>query len=271
IAAFLDRETAKIDALVEEQRRLIALLAEKRQAVISHAVTKGLDPTVPMKDSGVEWLGEVPVHWEVKRIKWVAQMASGHTPDKKIEAYWTDCSIPWVSLHDISYLKINDYISETVQYINELGVQNSSARILPPRVVVFSRDATIGRCAITTREMAVSQHFIAWECGEGLLPEYLLYCLRSMTQELEKLTFGATVKTIGMPDVRSLSISVPPYADQVVLVRYIREMIAKIDDELALSQSSITLLQERRAALISAAVTGKIDVRGLGPAVEEAA
>jgi type I restriction enzyme S subunit len=92
-----------------------------------------------------------------------------------------------------------------------------------------------------------------------------------MTQELEKLTFGATVKTIGMPDVRSLSISVPPYADQVVLVRYIREMIAKIDDELALSQSSITLLQERRAALISAAVTGKIDVRGLGPAVEEAA
>ena len=98
IAAFLDYETAKIDALIEKQQRLIELLKEKRQAVISHAVTKGLNPNAPMKDSGVEWLGEVPAHWNVSRIKNIAQLESGHTPDKKIEEYWIDCNIPWVSL-----------------------------------------------------------------------------------------------------------------------------------------------------------------------------
>jgi type I restriction enzyme S subunit len=119
IMAFLDRETAKIDALVEEQRRLIELLKEKRQAVILHAVTKGLDPNAPMKDSSVEWLGQVPAHWEVVRVKWVAQTESGHTPDKKIAAYWENCTIPWVSLHDTKYLKDNDYIAETAQYVND--------------------------------------------------------------------------------------------------------------------------------------------------------
>ena len=96
IVAFLDHETAKIDALIGKQQRLIELLKEKRQAVISHAVTKGLNPNAPMKDSGVEWLGEVPAHWNVSRIKNIAQLESGHTPDKKIEEYWIDCNIPWV-------------------------------------------------------------------------------------------------------------------------------------------------------------------------------
>ena len=170
IAKFLDSETGKIDDLITKQERLIELLQEKRQAVISHAVTKGLNPDAPMKDSGVEWLGEVPEHWSCKKIKHIARMESGHTPDRKVEAYWVNCEIPWVSLNDTGFLKDNDYITDTAYFINELGIQNSSARLLPERVVVFSRDATIGRCAITTRPMAVSQHFIAWVCGEEVSP-----------------------------------------------------------------------------------------------------
>ena len=139
IAAFLDRETAKIDALVAEQRRLMDLLKEKRQAVISHAVTQGLNPDVPMKPSGVEWLGDVPEHWEVTKMKWVAEMQSGHTPDKKVPAYWENGDIPWVSLNDTGYLKDHDYITETAYSISQAGIDNSSARLLPPRVVVFSR------------------------------------------------------------------------------------------------------------------------------------
>ena len=100
IATFLDRETAKIDGLVERKERLIELLQEKRTALITRAVTRGLDPNVPMKDSGVEWLGEIPAHWEVNRVKWVARMESGHTPDKKVDAYWDDGIIPWVSLNE---------------------------------------------------------------------------------------------------------------------------------------------------------------------------
>jgi type I restriction enzyme S subunit len=263
IAAFLDRETAKIDALVAEQEKLIALLKEKRQAVISHAVTKGLDPSVAMKDSGVEWLGEVPAHWEVMKMKWIAEMQSGHTPDKKVAAYWDDGDIPWVSLNDTGYLKDNDYISETAYSINQLGIENSSARLLPPRVVVFSRDATIGRCAITTRPMAVSQHFIAWVCGASMIPEFLLLRLRSMTHELDRLTTGATLKTIGMPDVRTIVTPVPPLREQEGIIDWVSDQINRIDGLVAQALRAVDLLQERRTALISAAVTGKIDVRGL--------
>jgi type I restriction enzyme, S subunit len=216
-----------------------------------------------MKDSGVEWLGEVPEHWSVKRIKHTARMESGHTPDRKVEAYWVDCDIPWVSLNDTGFLKDNDYISETTYSINKLGMQNSSARLLPGRVVVFSRDATIGRCAITTRPMAVSQHFIAWVCNEEILPEYLLLRLKSMTQELESLTFGATLKTIGMPDVKTLATPVPPMSEQEEIVEYVTQLVSSLEEMSMKSQKAIELLQERRSALISAAVTGQIDVRGL--------
>ncbi len=270
IASFLDHETAKIDALIAEQQRLIELLQEKRQTVISHAVTKGLNPDAPMKNSGVEWLGEVPEHWEIRRMKHVARMESGHTPDRKIDAYWQECDIPWVSLNDTGYLKENDYISDTAYSINTLGIANSSARILPERVVVFSRDATIGRCAITTRPMAVSQHFIAWVCGEHLLPEYLLLRLRSMTAELDRLTAGATLKTIGMPDARTLVTPLPPLAEQQAIVDNVASISKDLDALLLDTNNAVGLLQERRSALISAAVTGQIDVRGLMP-VEAAA
>ena len=265
IASFLDHETAKIDALIAEQQRLIELLQEKRQAVISHAVTKGLNPDAPMKDTGVEWLGEMPEHWEIKRMKHVARMESGHTPDRKVDAYWKDCDIPWVSLNDTGYLKDNDYICETAYSINALGISNSSARLLPERVVVFSRDATIGRCAITTRPMAVSQHFIAWVCGPELIPEYLLLRLRSMTAELDRLTAGATLKTIGMPDVRTLVTPLPPLSEQVAIINNVVAISKDLDGLLADTSRAIGLLQERRSALISATVTGQIDVRGLVP------
>lgn len=260
ITAFLDAETAKIDALVTEQERLIELLKEKRQALVSHAVTRGLNPGAPMKDSGIAWLGEIPAHWEVFKMKWVAEMDSGHTPDRTIPEYW-DGDVPWVSLNDTAYLKDHDYISNTARMVSALGLANSSAHILPSRTVVFSRDATIGRCAITTRPMAVSQHFIAWICNEMMVPEFLLLRLRSMSQELDRLTTGATVKTIGMPEVRTLVTPVPPVEEQHSIIAVVRERVQHIDALTTEAQRAIELLQERRSALISAAVTGKIDVR----------
>jgi type I restriction enzyme S subunit len=261
IAAFLDRETARIDALVAKKERLIELLQEKRSALITRAVTKGLDPTVPMKDSGVEWLAEIPAHWEVKRIKWAAQMVSGHTPDKKVESYWQGGDIPWISLADTGQLREVDYISATAVMTTADGIAHSSARVLPAGTVVFSRDATIGLCAITGTAMAVSQHFIGWVCSWCLQSEYLLFVLRSMTQELERLTMGATVRTIGMPDVKGLLTPIPPLPEQDAIIRYVRQRRAQLDSLLAKIRDAIDRLKELRAALISAAVTGKIDVR----------
>ena len=261
IADFLDRETRKIDALVARKERLIELLQEKRTALITRAVTRGLDPNVPMRDSGVEWLGEVPAHWDVKRVKWVARMESGHTPDKKVGAYWTDGNIPWVSLNDTGYLKDHDFINTTEYYTNDLGLKNSSARLLPPGTVVFSRDATIGLSAITERSMAVSQHFIAWICGEEVIPEYLLRAFEAMHGELERLTMGATLRTIGMPDVKTLTTPIPPFAEQERIVNHIQSEFRCLDLLIAKVQNAIEHLQEFRTASISAAVTGKIDLR----------
>lgn len=262
IQAFLDHEIARIDALVEEQQRLIELLKEKRQAVISHTVTKGLDPDVPMKDSGVEWLGEVPEHWEVVRVKHAAKLESGHTPNKEKAEYWNG-SIPWVSLNDSKKLAQYDYIDETNFSISDLGIANSSARLLPSRSVVFTRDATIGLAAITTKEMAVSQHLIAWLChDEVVIPEYLLLVFYAMKEELDRYTFGATIKTIGMPDIRSLSMPLPSMSEQKEVIGYVFSERDRLDDLVAEAQKASRLLVERRSALISAAVTGKIDVRG---------
>lgn len=269
IAAFLDRETAKIDELVCGQRRLMELLKEKRLSVISHAVTKGLNPDASLKPSGVDGLGNIPAHWEVRKMKWAAMMESGHTPDKKIPEYWEGGTIPWVSLNDTGYLRDHDYISETAYQVSEAGIANSSARILPSRAVIFSRDATIGRCAITTRPMAVSQHFIAWICGPTIIPEYLLLRLRSMTQELDRLATGATLKTIGMPDVRTIVTPIPPVAEQIAILEWVSTEVNMLDLLMGEVQRAVDLLRERRSALISAAVTGQIDVRGL--AASEAA
>jgi type I restriction enzyme, S subunit len=263
IAAFLDKETGKIDALIAEQEKLLMLLAEKRQATISRAVTRGLIPNAPMKDSGVTWFGEVPAHWNIVRIKDVARLESGHTPSKQIPEYWENCDIPWVSLNDSKQLAVVDYISTTAVKINAAGLRNSSARMLPPNTVVFTRDATIGLAAITTIAMAVSQHLIAWCPSPRIDSLYLLRVFNFLKPHLDSLTFGATLKTIGMSDVKRLATPLPPVDEQREIIKFIASEARKIDALRNSSERAIALLKERRSALIAAAVTGKIDVRNL--------
>lgn len=259
IARFLDEKTACIDALIEKKQALLERLAEKRQALITRAVTKGLNPDVPMKPSKTGWIGEVPRHWRVSPVKRVAKLESGHTPDKKIDEYWQDCEIPWVSLNDTDALRAHDYISDTAFKINELGLANSSARMLPPRAVVFTRDATIGESAITTRPMAVSQHIIAWICDESkVVPEFLLFSIYGMTQELLRLTNGSTIGTIGLADVKSICVAIPPIDEQTKIVGHVLQGKQLLSDSERTVQTSLGALREYRAALITAAVTGQL-------------
>lgn len=265
IAAFLDRETGKIDALVEAQRRLIDLLKQKRQAAISHAVTKGLDPVARLKDSGVEWLGEVPAHWAVMPIRKVARLESGHTPSRQKAEYWVEeeCVIPWFTLADVGVLRSGKvtHVSDTTHRISELGMANSAARLLPQDTVFLSRTASVGFSGIMTQPMAVSQDFAAWVCGPELSSEYLLLCLRAMRPEFRRLMMGSTHQTIYMPDIEKLSIPLPPKSEQEAIVRFAFSQKALLDNLEDEAEKAIRLLRERRAGLISAAVIGKIDVR----------
>lgn len=262
IAAFLDWKTSQIDALIAKKQALLQKLKERRLVVITQAVTKGLNPDAPMRDSGSAWIGKVPSHWDVLKIKFVTELASGHTPSRTVEEYWIDCNIPWVSLNDSKMLREKDSISETHYQISELGLANSSARLLPAGVVVFSRDATVGLCAITEVPMAVSQHFVAYICGEQITGKYLLFVLKAMNQHLQSLQTGSTIVTIGMPEVRGLICPLPTKGEQASIVAHIDSVTAKIDRMLANAEIAITRLTEYRSALITAATTGKIDVRG---------
>lgn len=259
IARLLDDKTARIDALIKKKQALLERLKEKRQALITRAVTKGLNQDVPMKPSGIGWMGDVPKHWMVVPVKRVAKLESGHTPDKKIDEYWQDCEIPWVSLNDTNALRDGDYISDTAFKINEEGLANSSARMLPPRAVVFTRDATIGESAITTRSMAVSQHIIAWLCDENMLvPEFLLFAIYGMTRELMRLTNGSTIGTIGLADVKSICVTVPNLDEQREVVEHIVQEKQRVGDAWCAIQDSIDVLREYRSSLITAAVTGQL-------------
>jgi type I restriction enzyme S subunit len=263
IAAFLDRETERIDALIAKKERLIELLQEKRSALITRAVTRGLDPSGPMKDSGVEWLGEIPAHWEVKRTKFAARLRSGHTPSRQHPEYWQNCTIPWFGLSDVWQIREGriEYVVETSEKISELGLANSAARLLPRGTVMLSRTASVGFSAIMGVDMATTQDFVNWVCGPTLRPEFLLYVFRSMGHEFRRLTMGSTHQTIYMPDVGRFSTPVPPIHEQDEIVARIRSEAAKLDALIAKVREAIERLQEFRAALISAAVTGKIDVR----------
>lgn len=264
IATFLDRETERIDALVAKKEQLLALLQEQRTALITCAVTRGLDSNTPMKDSGIEWLGNIPAHWEVKRTKFAARLRSGHTPSRQHPEYWQDCTIPWFGLADVWQIRDGrtEYVSETNEKISELGLANSAARLLPRGTVIVSRTASVGFSAIMAADMATTQDFVNWVCGPSLRPEYLLYVFRAMEHEFNRLTMGSTHQTIYMPDVGRFTTPIPPLADQDQIVAWIRQEAGGIDALTDKVRGAIERLRELRTAIISAAVTGKIDVQG---------
>jgi type I restriction enzyme, S subunit len=262
IADFLDRKTEAIDALIAKKERLIALLEEKRTALITHAVTKGLNPDAPMKPSGIEWVGDVPAHWATLPLKRLARLESGHTPSRNVPAYWENCTIPWVTLSDVWQIRDDRclYVDSTKEHVSELGLANSSARLLPADTVILSRTASVGFSAILAEPMATTQDYVCWICGDRLLPTYLLFVLRAMRPELRRLTMGSTHQTIYMPDVAAFSSPSPPVDEQRAIVAYVLEATQQVHAAEESLVKSILMLSEYRAAVITAAVTGRLDV-----------
>ncbi len=262
IADRIDAETARIDALIDRKQRFIDLLLEKRTAVITHAVTKGLDADVQMKDSGVGWIGDIPAHWDAVRIKQVARLESGHTPSRQHPEYWVDCTVPWITTSEVWQVRDGraEYITETKERVSDLGLANSSARKLPAGTVVLSRTASVGFSAIMPEEMATSQDFADWVPGPRVTSEYLLYVFRSMRREFDRLMMGSTHQTIYMPDIQKLEMPLPPRDEQRAIVDCIRREASAIDALVDKTRWTIELLREYRTALISAAVTGQIDI-----------
>ena len=271
IATFLDNETTKIDALIAEQQRLIELLQEKRQAVISHAVTKGLNPTAPMKDSGVEWLGEVPEHWKAAPIKhhWLV------TDCKHVTAEFTEDGYPLVSIREVQGRWISlETAKRTTEDFYQLLTEGN--RKPEPGDLVFSRNATVGEVAEVPESIesfALGQDVVLLKRQyKSLSSSYAWYLLRStaVINQLECAMIGSTFRRINVEQIKALTIPIPPPEEQALIATHLESIGGTWAEQANDAHACVSLLQERRSALISAAVTGQIDVRGLVPEVAAA-
>ena len=262
IAAFLDRETAKIDRLVAEQERLIALLKEKRQAVISHAVTKGLNPDAPLKDSGIEWLGEIPAHWELTTIGRVcSQLSYGFTNPMPT----SDDGPYMLTANDIGDREIRYDTARRTELEAFEDLLTGKSRPLSGDVLV-TKDGTLGRVAVFDGQPAcinqsvaflrpnanVSSNFLANALSDGIYQNRMIY-----------EAGGTTIKHIYISRLAKMPFAIPPKDEIPEIEAFCEAKLAQATSLQQTAQLATTLLQERRAALISAAVTGKIDVRAL--------
>lgn len=261
IADFLDQETARIDAFTAKNEELITLLTERRAAEISQSVSRGLRDGVALKPSGTAWATEVPSHWRVGNIRRFASMKTGHTPSRQHPEYWVDCDIPWFTLADVWQLRQGQRdMGETSEKISALGLANSAAELLPAGTVALSRTASVGFAGIMPVDMATSQDFWNWVPTRELLSEYLWFQFQAMKPEFDRLMTGSTHRTIYQADAASFTIIVPPVSEQREIVERLDRVTRYIDEAIVIARRGIELARERRAALISAAVTGKIDV-----------
>lgn len=257
IARFLDHETARIDALIKEQQHLIELLKEKRQAVISQAVTKGLDPSVSMKDSGVEWLGKVPAHWIVSRAKLVSDI---FVPQRNKPELNDSEGIAWVTMEDMN----DGYISATNLKVTELAADQAGSKVLKTGAVIASCVGRLGVVAINSVDVVINQQLQAF-APKNIKAEYLRNIVSVSKEYFELIGTAATLVYVNQQGFENLPVLIPSASEQESICLHVDEASARFDSLLSESFEAIQLLQERRSALISAAVTGKIDVRGWQP------
>ncbi len=263
ISSFLYHETAKIDTLIEKQQQLIKLLKEKRQAVISHDVTKGLNPNAPMRDSGVDWLGDVPEHWGVKRFKFLCDriiagpFGSSITKDMYVKDGYKVYGQEQVIPNDFS---IGDY------YISEKDYMYLSRYRVFPRDILISCGGTFGKIAVfpvDTESGIINPRLVKASINKKGNPYYIREMLKSemVYKQFELLSSGGTMGVINIAILSEIITVVPPIQEQIEVVAYINEQKAKFGNLIDGANNAVSFLKERRTALISAAVTDKIDVR----------
>ena len=261
IAEYLDVKCAEIDALVEAKEKTNALLKERRQSIIYEAVTKGLNPDAPMKDSGVEWIGEIPEHWDVVALKRVATPSTGMTPSKLNPQYW-EGDIPWFSSKDIK----SDYLFDSEDHISHQAVEECGLTVHDENSVVFCARSGILRhtfpVSVLNCKGTINQDLRVLATSALIDPEYLMYYLRGMNNTIVTLyqKVGATVESIEMEWLLYLPVALPSIDEQKRIAEYVVAHCNEIDRQITANEVSVTKLKEYRQSIIYEAVTGKIEV-----------
>jgi type I restriction enzyme S subunit len=263
IARYLDQKTGEIDQLIAQKERLLTLWEEEKTAVINQAVTRGLDAGAKMKDSGVLWLGEVPEHWEVKRLKyWVKSVLGGGTPSTNKTEFWKG-TIPWVSPKD---MKVPNIV-ETEDYVTELAIDGSAIQlILPNNILMVVRSGILKHTlplAINSVPVTLNQDMKAFQPIERIGSQYFYFVLKGFSNSIlaNCKKIGSTVDSLTMEDLLNFEIPIATtYSEQTAIVRHIEIQTARIQTQMDQTRKLIELLKAYRATLISEVVTGKIKI-----------
>ncbi len=262
IAAFLDRETTRIDALIATKRRFLALLAEKRAALISHAVTCGLDPDVPLKESGVQWFARIPAHWQImpmkRRLQWVTSGSRGWA------AHYSDEGSLFIRIGNLTRTGIDLDLSD-VQFVDPPENSEGERTAVEPGDLLLSITAFLGSVAVVTDvgQAYVSQHVaLARPISQIVDSRWLAYCLFSDAgkRQMETAGYGGTKVQLGLDDVKEIVVPIPPRQEQEQIAHFLDEQTADLGEGKRAAEAMIECLSEYRHALVMSAVTGRWDV-----------
>lgn len=262
ICSWINDQTSLIDTLISEKAQFIKLMREKRQAVIYRAITKGLDPNVQMKDAGISWVGEVPEKWDIWKLSHAfKQIGSGTTPKSGDADYYENGCVPWLNTGDLN----DGELFDCEKRVTEVALEAHSAlRVYPAgSLAIAMYGATIGKLAMLRFPVTVNQACCVFAGEVQILSKFLFYWFLGMRRHIVSLAIGGGQPNINQEILRSLRVACPSKEEQLEIALFLDRETNKIDALITEAERAIELLKERRSALISAAVTGKIDVRGL--------
>jgi type I restriction enzyme S subunit len=258
IASFLDEKTTKIDELIKQKEKLIKLLKERKEVVINDAVTKGLNKNVKMKNSGIEWLGEIPEHWEVMKITHIFnEIGSGTTPNSSNTKYYNG-NINWLQTGDLT----DNIIFKTSKKITNKALKDYSTLKIYPKnsIVIAMYGATIGKVGLLNIETTTNQACCVLSKSKKVLEKYAFYWFISSKKDIISMGYGGGQPNISQNLIKSLKMQVPPLNEQKQIVEYIENEVSKIDKAVELQQNYINKLKEYKTTLIDNVVTGKVKV-----------
>lgn len=260
IAAYLDKKCGSIDAVISTQERRIALLEELKQSVITEAVTHGINPDAKLRPSGIDWIGNIPEHWQCRRLRFICEFRNGYTPSKANPDFWTDGTIPWYRMEDIR--DSGRRLNEAKQYVTKEAVKGGG--LFEAGSFILATTATIGEHAVLIVDSLANQRFtnlkIRKSLSEEVDNEFFFYYLFVIDEYCKSTTKTATFAAVNIDDLKNFAVTIPSYNEQLQIVEYIKHKTSSIDASIAKAKREIELLRELKQSVITEAVTGKIKV-----------
>lgn len=264
IVRYLDAMTAKINKLIRAKKRQIALLQEQKQAIINQAVTRGLDPDVELKDSGIDWLGPIPKHWDCRTIRRCSRyVKTGGTPSGVYEDYFQEDGFNWYTPGDLGE---ELWLSDSIRQLSELG--KSQVKIFPPNtIMMIGIGGTIGKVAICSNSASCNQQISGIVVSEDMNVIYVAHCLKSLRNYILSTGKYTTLPIINQEEIKTLSISIPPLDEQNKISKFLCSKTQRFEKILKKIKKEIGIILEYKNSLIASVITGQVDVRNI--AVEE--